>query len=234
MKKRLFALLCVAVMASAALPLSGCRRTDDVKELDENKTQLYVGTLDQGVGKGWLQLVADRFEEAFADYELNGKTGVQVHVEGLDRATSLINNFKRERVEVVFNEGVDYETWVNKGLILDVTDAVSGKNSDLSVYGDPKGTTIESKMDKNAAEYYKTDDGKYYAIPFYEDTNGIIVNRVAVVLLARSVKRRFWLKPKPGISNLQILLTKIKRILPVLKAGGSGMYAQNAANRLKK
>ena len=133
MKKRLFALLCVAVMASAALPLSGCHRTDDVKELDENKTQLYVGTLDQGVGKGWLQLVANRFEEAFADYELNGKTGVQVHVEGLDRATSPINNFKRERVEVVFNEGVDYETWVNKGLILDVTDAVSGENSDLSV-----------------------------------------------------------------------------------------------------
>ena len=30
MKKRLFALLCVAVMALAALPLSGCRRTDDV------------------------------------------------------------------------------------------------------------------------------------------------------------------------------------------------------------
>lgn len=176
MKKRLFALLCVAVMASAALPLSGCRRTDDVKELDETKTQLYVGTLDQGVGKGWLQLVADRFEEAFADYELNGKTGVQVHVEGLDRATSLINNFKRERVEVVFNEGVDYETWVNKNLLLNITDAVSGEKADLSVYGDPKGTTIESKMDENAAEYYKTDDGKYYAIPFYEDTNGIMYN----------------------------------------------------------
>lgn len=176
MKKRLFALLCVAVMALAALPLSGCHRRADVKKIDETKTQLYVGTLDQGVGKGWLELVADRFEEAFADYELNGKKGVQVLVEGVDRATSLINNFKRERVEVVFNEGVDYETWVNKKLLLDITDAVSGKNADLSAYGDPEGTTIESKMDRNAAEYYKTDDGKYYAIPFYEDTNGIMFN----------------------------------------------------------
>ena len=86
-------------------------------------------------------------------------------VEGVDMATSLINNFKRERVEVVFNEGVDYETWVNKKLLLDITDAVSGKNADLSAYGDPEGTTIESKMDESAAEYYKTDDNKYYAIP---------------------------------------------------------------------
>ena len=73
MKKRLFALLCVAVMALAALPLSGCRRRADVKKIDETKTQLYVGTLDQGVGKGWLELVADRFEEAFADYEKKEK-----------------------------------------------------------------------------------------------------------------------------------------------------------------
>lgn len=176
MKRKILALFCVAVMTFTALSMSGCRRTPGVQEIDSSKTQLYVGTLDQGVGKGWLELVADRFEEAFADYELNGKKGVQVLVEGVDRATSLINNFKRERVEVVFNEGVDYETWVNKKLLLDITDAVSGKNADLSAYGDPAGTTIESKMDESAAEYYKTDDNKYYAIPFYEDTNGIMFN----------------------------------------------------------
>ena len=39
MKKRLFALLCVAVMALAALPLSGCHRRADVKKIDETKTQ---------------------------------------------------------------------------------------------------------------------------------------------------------------------------------------------------
>lgn len=176
MKRKILALFCVAAMTFTALSMSGCRRTPGVQEIDSSKTQLYVGTLDQGVGKGWLELVADRFEEAFADYELNGKKGVQVLVEGVDRATSLINNFKRERVEVVFNEGVDYETWVNKKLLLDITDAVSGKNADLSAYGDPEGTTIESKMDESAAEYYKTDDNKYYAIPFYEDTNGIMFN----------------------------------------------------------
>ncbi len=176
MKRKILVLFCVAVMTFTALTMSGCRRTPGVQKIDSSKTQLYVGTLNQGVGKGWLELVADRFEEAFADYELNGKKGVQVLVEGVDRATSLINNFKRERVEVVFNEGVDYETWVNKKLLLDITDAVSGKNADLSAYGDPEGTTIESKMDESAAEYYKRDDNKYYAIPFYEDTNGIMFN----------------------------------------------------------
>lgn len=176
MKRKILVLFCVAVMTFTALPVSGCRRTSGVQKIDSSKTQLYVGTLAQGLGKGWLELVADRFEEAFADYELNGKKGVQVLVEGVDGATSLINNFKRERVEVVFNEGVDYETWVNKKLLLDITDAVSGKNADLSAYGDPEGTTIESKMDESAAEYYKTDDNKYYAIPFYEGTNGIMFN----------------------------------------------------------
>ena len=176
MKRKILVLFCVAVMTFTALPVSGCRRTSGVQKIDSSKTQLYVGTLAQGLGKGWLELVADRFEEAFADYEWNGKKGVQVLVEGVDGATSLINNFKRERVEVVFNEGVDYETWVNKKLLLDITDAVSGKNADLSAYGDPEGTTIESKMDESAAEYYKTDDNKYYAIPFYEGTNGIMFN----------------------------------------------------------
>ena len=76
MKRKILVLFCVAVMTFTVLPMSGCRRNSGAQETDSSKTQLYVGTLDQGVGKGWLELVADRFEEAFADYELNGKKGV--------------------------------------------------------------------------------------------------------------------------------------------------------------
>lgn len=174
MKKRLVSLVCAVGLSFAVLPFSGCGPRGN--DIDINKTQLYVGTLNQGIGMEWLEKAADRFEAYYANTPFEeGKVGVQIIPEPVDGAASLINTFRHERVEVVFNEGVDYDAWVKQGLLLEITDVVSGENADLSAYGDPEGTTIESKMDSAASSYYKQDD-KYYAIPFYQATNGIMYN----------------------------------------------------------
>ena len=174
MKKRLVSLVCAVGLSFAVLPFSGCGPRGN--DIDINKTQLYVGTLNQGIGMEWLEKAADRFEAYYANTPFEeGKVGVQIIPEPVDGAASLINTFRHERVEVVFNEGVDYDAWVKQGLLLEITDVVNGENADLSAYGDPEGTTIESKMDSAAISYYKQDD-KYYAIPFYQATNGIMYN----------------------------------------------------------
>lgn len=174
MNKKLISLLCVFSITFTVFPLSGCNSGRE--EINTNQTQLYVGTLNQGIGMEWLEKAADRFEAYYANTSFEeGKVGVQVIPEPVDGAASLINTFRHERVEVVFNEGVDYDAWVKQGLLLDITDAVSGEKADLSAYGDPEGTTIESKMDEAAISYYKQDE-KYYAIPFYQATNGIMYN----------------------------------------------------------
>ena len=45
--------------------------------------------------------------------------------------------------------------------------------SDLSTYGDATGSTIESKLYPAAKDYFCY-EGKYYGIPFYESTYGVI------------------------------------------------------------
>ena len=60
MKKRLVSLVCAVGLSFAVLPFSGCGPRGN--DIDINKTQLYVGALNQGIGMEWLEKAADRFE----------------------------------------------------------------------------------------------------------------------------------------------------------------------------
>lgn len=141
------------------------------EEEDSTKTQIYVGTLNQGFGKAWLEEAAARFTELKKDesYE-SGKKGVQIFVDSLNIGNQIIGSVSNERSEIIFNESIDYYAWVQRGLVKDITKYVK---SDLSEYGDEAGSTIESKLYSAAKDYYLY-EGKYYGIPFYESTFGVI------------------------------------------------------------
>ena len=141
------------------------------EEEDATKTQIYVGTLNQGFGKAWLEEAAARFTELKKDesYE-SGKKGVQIFVDPLNIGNQIIGSVSNERSEIIFNESIDYYAWVQRGLVKDITKYVK---SDLSEYGDEAGSTIESKLYSAAKDYYLY-EGKYYGIPFYESTFGVI------------------------------------------------------------
>ena len=141
------------------------------EEEDSTKTQIYVGTLNQGFGKAWLEEAAARFTELKKDesYE-SGKKGVQIFVDPLNIGNQIIGSVSNERSEIIFNESIDYYAWVQRGLVKDITKYVK---SDLSEYGDDAGSTIESKLYSAAKDYYLY-EGKYYGIPFYESTFGVI------------------------------------------------------------
>lgn len=141
------------------------------EEVDSSKTQIYVGTLNQGFGKAWLEEAAARFTELKKDesYE-SGKKGVQIFVDPLNIGNQIIGSVSNERSEIIFNESIDYYAWVQRGLVKDITKYVK---SDLSKYGDEAGSTIESKLYSAAKDYYLY-EGKYYGIPFYESTFGVI------------------------------------------------------------
>lgn len=156
------------LMSMSALALTGCDPEDDIDEvekIDPNKTQLYVGILDGGMGDEWMKKLKTRFEAEYADYQgVDGKVGVQVIIDKQKepfRGTTLINNITNNRQDVYFTEQIYYDQWVRKDLMLDVTDVVEG---DLSIFGE--NVTIASKMDEADKEYLER-DGKYYALPFY-------------------------------------------------------------------
>ena len=169
MKNKL--VICSLVAAFASASLIGCgKRTGS--EDDPNKANLHVRTLNKGIGIKWLQNAAKMFEELYADSEdfQEGRIGVKIHVDG-DTALSgeyLDNNPLND--DVYFTEQIMYRDLVNKRKLLDITDVL---RTDLEYYGDPEGTTIESKIDETMLDYLDV-DGKYYGIPFYDSFYGLV------------------------------------------------------------
>ena len=173
-KSKLGIIVMCLTMAVVMGTTVGCGKNPFIsgnEEKDSTKTQIYVGTLNQGFGKAWLEEAAARFTELKKDesYE-SGKKGVQIFVDSLNIGNQIIGSVSNERSEIIFNESIDYYAWVQRGLVKDITKYVK---SDLSEYGDEAGSTIESKLYSAAKDYYLY-EGKYYGIPFYESTFGVI------------------------------------------------------------
>ncbi len=187
MKKRIrvLALLIGLIMAMSVVATScgengvgigGIIGGEIVDQVDTSKTQIYVGNYDGGLGDQWLQAIAAAFEEKYADYELNGKVGVEIVIDNDKTNTSgetLINYIASSQNEVFFTEKVPLQNYINQGLLLDITDAVTG---DLGTVNEADaGTTIADKVYASSKDYVQR-DGKYYALPFYEGYWGFIYN----------------------------------------------------------
>lgn len=153
---------------------SGCFKPGDGPDvIDETKTQLYIGNVNQGFGDAWLrQGVKPRFEEKYKDVQFeDGKKGVQLIIRDTDYGSSLISTIAGNRDEVFFSESVAYYQFVNGNKLLDISDALTAT---LSEFGESR--SIIDKMNPDTVAYFKTDDNKYYALPFYETYFTIIYN----------------------------------------------------------
>lgn len=164
----------VALTAILMMGVVGCSPSGfNGEEIDETKTQLYVSNYAGGMGSTWLDEVKKRFEADYADYELNGKKGVQIipdNHRNAGHATVMTAN--SSIFEVFFNERAFYYDMVAGNLTLDITDVVTETNTD--------GKTIESKMTAEQRDFFgykKADGAHYYALPHYGPFNGMYYNR---------------------------------------------------------
>ena len=173
--KRAIATCLVAVLGIAAAACGSTKQPggDDII-IDERKTQLYIANYDGGVGREWLDAVAAMFEEQYKDEEFEaGKKGVQVVVHNNKdyNGSYIINKMASYTHDVFFTEDVNYYDHVAQGNFVDISDIVT---ADLGDFGET-GVTIEKKMDTDLAAYYKhVNDGKYYALPFYDGFYGFM------------------------------------------------------------
>ena len=158
-----------ALLAFGSVACSGSGSGGN-KKIDATKTQLNVTTFEGGYGTGWLEKIKARFEEAYAEVELEpGKKGVQVWIKEDRNLTHelLVQNLEGSEQEVFFTEAVNYGDLAARGLLYDISSMVTG-----TIAGET--TSIEGKMRDVHKDYFKTGDGKYYGIPFYEANYGII------------------------------------------------------------
>ena len=168
MKKLRF--LAVALASVCVMPMFGCSNSNDGfdESVDKNRTQIYISHFNGGVGNSWYKPLKERFEKAYENYELNGKKGVQLLISNHKTSGGQeINSVSVSKMDVFFSDDFDYYAGVNKNIFLEITDAVTGNNSD--------GKTIESKLSPEQKKYFNY-NGKYYAIPHYAYYGGLNYN----------------------------------------------------------
>lgn len=170
--KKLFAIFMMTVLL-LSVAACGDRYGDDTP-VDTSKSQLYVGTYDGGLKTAWITKAAARFEALYADTEFEpGKKGVEIIITPNKNygGTTFRSDILSSREEVFFIELSDYYelmTYDQTNRLLDITDAVT---TPLTEYGESK--SIEDKMYASDVSFFKTSEGKYYGLPFYEATYGI-------------------------------------------------------------
>lgn len=146
--------------------LAGCDaifgNDDDVIIIDDSKTQLYIGNFDGGLGHAWLRAVADKFEEE------NEQVQIIINNEkDLFSDANLLINMPNYNNDIYFINAMTYNNYVAQNRLADITDVVSEvlEGEDQSIL---------DKMNPTLKEYYKTNDNKYFAVPFFDSIFGTI------------------------------------------------------------
>ena len=167
---------------------ASCGRDTGGTSVDTTKVQLLVGNFNGGYGNAWLNKAVKRFTEKYKDHDFgNGKKGVQITIDDSPRYSGKIENTMSSWAQnVILAENVNYYNLVDikdasSKYLVDISDVVNTPvNRDLitgsvdSAYANDT-KTIGEIMNGEMRDYLNADEnGKYYGVPFYEATVGIV------------------------------------------------------------
>ena len=174
--KRIFGILAsILLLVMSVSSFTACSPTLEENDyIDEDKTQLYVGQEANGYGTRWCDETVKAFEAWAAEKSYEpGKKGVQVRVSTRGFAgTAFLTDIKDSPANVIFSEECYYYDYVSKGVLMDLTEAVT---TPLTEFGETE--TIEQKMVADNGNQLKNaltgPDGKYYALPWWSGLQGL-------------------------------------------------------------
>lgn len=182
-KRLISALLAATVVLGVGVGAFGCGKSKkeesglyvrrDGKKYDSSKTQINVYLYKAGYGEDWIYDYEAAFEEAYKDRSFEeGKTGVQVWHAG-DMTSWTTTKMNQSQYDIFFFENENYYKYLD-GMLEDLTDIVRS-----TLPGESR--TIEDKLTEQQQNYFavKTNGdttGKYYALPHYYGTYGIVYN----------------------------------------------------------
>lgn len=170
MKEKKVVSLCLAIALTSSA-FVGCGRdldNSDFRPVDDSKSQIAVANLYGGLGDAWLRKVADQFEEKHAETPFEeGKKGVQVHINNYAPTAmaggSILSKIEFSSDAIYLGEQISPKDFAASGKVLDITDLIS---TPLTEYGESE--SILDKLDDYLVENIKTNEDKYYVLPFYE------------------------------------------------------------------
>ena len=136
---------------------------------DPTVSYLYVATRDSGLGTVWLDEMAKKFEERYAETSFGeNKVGVKVIKEPVRALTGsgMVGTLANEDYDVCMGEDLNYVDYMTSNLLYDISDWVTEELSDGS-------GTLESKITKEHQAYLKGFNGNYHALPWFTTSNGL-------------------------------------------------------------
>lgn len=157
---------CCALSAVMMTGLVACGGSEG-KEVDPNKTQLYLGVTSEGIDEAWLDSVITGFEAAYPQY--------QVFVDPMANTdtSTLDTDMPTMRQDLYYLQEGKAKEWYEKGFIEDITDVVTTGDAAFE-----NGTTIESKIMTDVIDTYRLTDTNgethYYGLPYVLVTYGIV------------------------------------------------------------
>lgn len=170
--KRLLALVMGCFMLICVGAQAACKKPDDGIWIDPNRTQLFVGVKENGIGREWIDKMVIEYEKLNPD--------IQVIVETKNTefdSDNLKATIKNNRQDVYFISMLDYFGFVDadtgtSDLILDITDVATEKN------GQEK--SLWEKMDDVEKDYFNvgtTENPKTFAFPYCQSYWGLIYDK---------------------------------------------------------
>ena len=199
--------LALLLAMSATLSVTACGGGGDInigdsalnEGIDSSKTQLYVYSYTAGYGSDWIVNVKEKYEklhENDTNWE-TGKKGVQIVLDAkkndiMGKAESI----PEEKNEVFFAESAYYYTLKEKGVLGDITEAVTTE------IPNDNGKTIYDKMSEDQRKSFgiqENGETHYYGIPHNNTFTGIIYNKDLFD------KKQFYFAKNPAGTELQDL-----------------------------
>ncbi len=170
MKKILSFVLVALLSLSSAAVFVGCGGKTQGEKVDPNKTQLYVGVYDGALGTEWLYEYKKEYEALHPDVQIWPDEKKNEYSDG-----QLISTIKNSRQDVYFLSANNYSAFVDKGLLLDITDCVTEKVYDekMNLVGESGTKSIEDLMYADFKDIYRVNE-KYYGLPNWISPSGII------------------------------------------------------------
>ena len=121
-----------------------------------------IVSMNGGVGNDWLKALEPQIEEYYSTKMYGTRPGIDIEiVEKQGVATDAMGS---ETYDIYFAERADVQTFIKKGLLLNINDLVTKE--------DANARSIASAMDENVRERFIGADGNYYGIPHYQFYGG--------------------------------------------------------------
>lgn len=170
--KKTISMVLATMLIGGCFVGAGCGRGGG-ENIDDNRSQLYIGFFEAGFGKTWFDEAVKEFEIAYADYPFeDGKTGVQIVEDPRKepfKPNNLLPNIHNYQNYMYIVSVGDYDKFYDAGVLTDMTSVITEKvydeNGEVAAL---KGTTATKSMkDFLNSDYAKLveRDGKFYGLP---------------------------------------------------------------------